>query len=163
MAQKEVFIGSVGPLLYDDTNFYALNTNGKARVGAAPTANDEVVRYQDSVLTSGDQTIAGKKTFSDEIELDSTLNHDGAAIGFFGAAPVAQATASAGLTDNSGGTADDTVQALTDPADGPVSADALRDDLVANLIPELRNNYADLAAKINKALTVLRDLGLIAT
>ena len=67
------------------------------------------------------------------------------------------------LTDSSGGAANDTVQALTDPADTPVTADALRDDLVANLIPELRNNFADLAAKVNKALTTLRDIGLMAT
>lgn len=57
------------------------------------------------------------------------------------------------LTDNSGGTANTTLQALTDPADAPAAADNLRDDLVANLIPELRNNFADLAAS-NNALIV---------
>lgn len=91
------------------------------------------------------------------------LDHDGSNVGFYAKAPVAQAAASANLTDSSGGTANDTVQALTNPADTPATADALRDDLVANLIPELRNNYADLAAKVNKVLTVLRDLGLMAT
>lgn len=64
------------------------------------------------------------------------------------------------LTDNSGGTANDTVQALTDPADTPATADALRDDLVANLIPELRNNIADLTAKLNAVRTILVDHGL---
>lgn len=65
------------------------------------------------------------------------------------------------LTDNSAGTANDTIQALTDPADTPLTADALRDDLVANLIPELRNNFADLAAKINEIRTVLVNIGYI--
>lgn len=65
------------------------------------------------------------------------------------------------LTDNTTGTANDTLQALTNPADSPASADALRDDLVANLIPELRNNYADLGAKINSILATLRDIGAI--
>lgn len=61
------------------------------------------------------------------------------------------------LTDSSGGTANTTVQALTDPADTPASADALRDDLVANLIPQLRNNYADLADQHNKLVADLAD------
>lgn len=60
--------------------------------------------------------------------------------------------APARLIDNTAGTANDTLQALPDPADTPVSADALRDDLVANLLPVLRNNYADLAATINAIL-----------
>lgn len=95
--------------------------------------------------------------------ISGPLDHDGSTVGFYGKTPATQAAASANLTDNSGGTANDIVQALTDPADAPANADALRDDLVANLIPELRNNYADLAAKVNKALAVLRDVGLMAT
>lgn len=79
-------------------------------------------------------------------------------IGVNGAAPPAQASITA-LTDSSGGTANNTVQALTDPADTPADADALRDDLVANLIPQLRNNYADLAVKINELRTILVNLG----
>lgn len=61
------------------------------------------------------------------------------------------------LTDNSAGTANNTVQALPDPADTPASADALRDDLVANLIPALRNNTADCAAKINTLIADMND------
>ena len=72
-------------------------------------------------------------------------------------------TAIASLTDSSAGTANDTVQALTNPTDTPVTADALRDDLVANLIPELRNNFADVTAKINLILVALRDVFVIAT
>ncbi len=56
------------------------------------------------------------------------------------------------LTDNSAGTANDTIQALPDPTDTPATADALRDDLVAVLIPAIRNNFADVAAKINAIL-----------
>ena len=53
------------------------------------------------------------------------------------------------LTDNTAGTADDTLAAVPDPADAPGTADILRDDLVANLLPVLRNNLADLTAKVN--------------
>ena len=65
------------------------------------------------------------------------------------------------LTDNSAGTANNTIQALPDPTDTPATADALREDLVAVLIPALRNNFADLAAKVNEIRTVLRASGLM--
>jgi uncharacterized phage infection (PIP) family protein YhgE len=61
------------------------------------------------------------------------------------------------LTDNTTGAANDTLQALPDPADTPADADALRDDLVTNLIPALRNNYADLAAKVNALIADMDD------
>lgn len=94
----------------------------------------------------------------------SAVNIGGASatIGFFGTTAAAQQADTVALTDNSGGTADNTVQALTDPADTPVDADALRDDLVANLIPELRNNLADLTAKYNALRDLLRAYGLMA-
>jgi len=66
------------------------------------------------------------------------------------------------LTDNTAGTANGTLQALTDPGDAPATADALRDDIVANLIPQLRNNYADLAAKVNELQTALKTSGAMA-
>lgn len=53
----------------------------------------------------------------------------------------------AALTDNSGGTSGGTtIAAIVDPADTPVDADTLRDDLVANTIPSLKNAIATLAA-----------------
>lgn len=69
----------------------------------------------------------------------------------------------ASLTDNTAGTANDTLQAVPDPADAPVSADALRDDLVANALPAIRNDFADLAAKVNAILTALRSRRVILT
>lgn len=53
------------------------------------------------------------------------------------------------LTDNTGGTANNTLAAIPDPADTPASADALRDDLVANVLPRIRDAFADVAAKVN--------------
>jgi hypothetical protein len=54
------------------------------------------------------------------------------------------------LTDNTAGAAaNTTLEAIPSPADTPASADALRDDLVANALPAIRNNFADLAAAIN--------------
>lgn len=67
------------------------------------------------------------------------------------------------LTDETAGTANGTVQALPNPADAPLTADILRDDLVANLLPALRNDLADLTATVNAILVALRAAGVIAS
>lgn len=59
------------------------------------------------------------------------------------------ALATADLVDNTAGAANSTLEAIPDPTDAPATADALRDDLVAVHWPAIRNNFADLAAKIN--------------
>lgn len=66
------------------------------------------------------------------------------------------------LTDNTAGAANDVLQAIPDPADAPATADALRDDLVANALPALRNDLADLAAKQNAVITALEGAGILA-
>lgn len=113
--------------------------------------------------TNIDLTIKGKGTGAVNLGLSAGKH------GFYGVAGVVRPTAytqtystatrthsnptAATLTDNSAGTANTTVQAMPDPADTPASADALRDDLVANLLPALRNNIADLTAQINALIT----------
>ena len=72
--------------------------------------------------------------------------------------------ASSGLTSDADGLqnkkqahivdAEDT-HAITDPADSPASADALRDDLVANTIPEIKAALDALGAKLNALLLAL--------
>ena len=152
MAQKQVTLGSVGPFLYDDASFYAVNTEGQLNVDTAPTVNGHVCRFQDALLVSGNQTVTGVKTFNGEVELNAALNHDGTTVGFYGATPVTQAAAEANLTDNSGGTANDTIAAITNAANAG-SAD----------VGPTADAIADLAAKVNAILTALRNLGLIAT
>lgn len=73
-----------------------------------------------------------------------------------------QATTVAALVDNSAGTANGTVEAMADPTDTPATADALRDDLVAVLLPAIRNNVAECVTKINEIRTVLRAAKLMA-
>jgi len=68
---------------------------------------------------------------------------------FFGATLKAQPARIGALTDSTGGTPGATIVALTDPTDSPATADALRDDLVTNLLPELRNNLASLTQRTN--------------
>jgi hypothetical protein len=52
---------------------------------------------------------------------------------------------------------------ITDPADTPADADALRDDLVANTIPSIESALDALGAKVNAILVALENPGLLAT
>ncbi len=107
-------------------------------------------------------------TAGDNAQSRSTIAEFGSvgtalALGLFGAAAVTQRSNIGTLIDSSGGAAPNgTVQALTDPADTPATADALRDDLVANLIPELRNNLRELLTKVNSLEQLVEDYGLTA-
>lgn len=88
------------------------------------------------------------------------------------------------LVDSTGGTADNTVSAIVAPTDTPASADALRDDIAAVMIPALNNNFkelteeliaqralntklidaiAALADKQNEILSAMRVAGLLTT
>lgn len=103
----------------------------------------------------------GKGYFVGEVEIDGALNHDGTTAGFYGVTPVTRPTAytqtfatadkthaartAVALTDNSGGTANTTVQAL---ADGVT---------YANDVAAIRNNFADLTAEHNKLIVDLAD------
>jgi hypothetical protein len=59
------------------------------------------------------------------------------------------------------GTANSTLVAVPDPTDTPATADALRDDLVTNVIPVINADILDLGAKINEIRTALRNAGLM--
>lgn len=54
------------------------------------------------------------------------------------------------LTDSTGGAVDNTVDAVPDPANAPLTPDALRDDIVATTLPAIRNGLAAIAAKVNE-------------
>lgn len=47
MAEQQVWLGSVGPFLYDDASFFAIRTTGQQRVDTAPTADTHVLRRMD--------------------------------------------------------------------------------------------------------------------
>lgn len=172
MARRTIKIGSIGPLVFDDGNSFPDGDTHGLHVDRTPTEDTEVMRKVDvgggaiaapedatyivvsltAGLTNERRIQAGTGLALDDggANNDLTINHSPHA-------------AEASLTDNTSGTANDTLQALTDPTDTPADADTLRDDLVANLIPELRNNLADLAAKVNAILTILRDQNILSS
>lgn len=68
------------------------------------------------------------------------------------------------LTDNSGGTADGTLEDCNNPVtgvDGTGSDAASKVDVDARLV-SIANNFADLSAKQNAVLTALKNAGLMA-
>lgn len=81
-------------------------------------------------------------------------NGSAAAIGFLGAAPAARI---AHVADAS------TTHAITDPGDAPADADALREDLVTNVIPSIESALNALGTTINSLLTTVETFGLHAT
>lgn len=147
--------GSVGAGAQNGPGGYALLRGG---LGAGSGSGGNVYACFEGNLS----TQRGKLVVSEIDVASANLAVDSTGVGFFSTTPVAQESDIVALTDSSGGSANNTIQALTDPADTPATADALRDDLVANLIPELRNNYADLAAKYNALRDLLRAYGLMA-
>lgn len=103
--------------------------------------------------------------YGGNVTISGALAHTGSTKGSYGVTPTARPSAytqtystasrthsnptASSLTDNSGGAANTTIEAMPDPADTPILADDLRDDIVANLLPAIRNNVADIAAQIN--------------
>ena len=73
-----------------------------------------------------------------------------------------QAATVTALIDSISGSVSSTLAAITDPTDSPATADALRDDLVANTLPKIRDALSSLASKVNAIRTALRATGLMA-
>ncbi len=163
--------------LWIDKDFYLTGSNPEQIAAVAIAAKNDA-NGAALVLTDVTKTVAyslalptgagnilrvscqsgGKICF--DIGTDGSFMHQSTNLAFYGATPVARQTI-VPLTDNTGGTANDTLQAIPDPADSPATADALRDDIVSNVLPSIRNDLADLAAKVNAIRTALVNLGLL--
>jgi len=74
----------------------------------------------------------------------------------------AEAIAAVTMTLNAG-TANGVTEAIPNPADAPATADALRDDLVANALPAIRNNIADVGTRLNEVIAALKQAGVMAS
>lgn len=127
------------------------------------------VNRTDAQTVGGAKTWSAKGTFSGEVEIDGAFNHDGTTFGALNTTPAVQQTASANLTDNTGAAADDTVENVPAAAgDGggvatvSAAANVATVASVNTALTAIENDIADLTAKVNKALTVLRTMGFLA-
>ena len=91
---------------------------------------------------------------SAEGDLNAPFTHTGDTFGALSATPSAQLAHIADAV---------TSHAITDPADTPADADALRDDLVANTIPSIEAKLDALATVVNSGLVTPETFGFRAT
>jgi hypothetical protein len=150
---KELRLIATGPApggAGDCRNVYHLVTNDAAAAVEADGYFDGILS---NGLRAGDQILAA-------IDIDGAplLKHYLVTAGGADVAIRGLGAAVAALTfDLVAGADGNALAALPDPADAPATADELREDLVANLIPALRNNLASLASKLEEvraAITV---------
>lgn len=138
----------------DGDGSVTLSTPQDIHSGASPTFAGLTIT---SIITASGSVL----TLSDSVNMafnTGTGTKIGTATGqklsFWNATPVAQqshiADASTGHT-------------VTDPGDAPADADALRDDLVANAIPDIEAALDALGTKVNEIITLVETLGLTAT
>lgn len=154
-----IAISSVAELIVtqnagSDRAIYALATgtsgtnHGVYSIAQASSSGDNVAgRF--SAINAGAGDAIGLWVNNGTTRIDGDIDHNGSNVGLFGANPVGQAADWGALTDNISGADNNTLDAIPDPADTPITADALRDDLVANVLPEIRDALTTLAARIN--------------
>lgn len=92
-----------------------------------------------------------------DLTITGSLIHQGTTVGLYNTTPATQTTGIAQLTDNTAGTANDTLQAMADVGVDLLVAASQSD--VNNRLVSIRNNFADLAAKLNAVMTALKNKG----
>jgi len=129
-------------------------------------AANEILLQQDTKISDGKNIVLDTTTGT---KIGTATSQK---LGFFNATPIVQPSAytqtystadkthaartAAALTDSISGSVGTTLAAIPDPSDSPATADALRDDLVANVLPKIRDALSSIADQVNK----LRDDGL---
>lgn len=135
-----------GDLLYWATNDDTTYQDGALNLQTTPAANDDGPCFFVTKAKNANNYVQGR-----------VLN------GGTGVATidVSQQARVGQLTDNSGGAAaDGTIGAITMPTDSPATADALRDDLVANALKNLQDAVKELSTKTNAIETALHASGV---
>lgn len=116
--------------------------------------------------------------FAAALTIGGALDHDGSTAGVFGVTPASRTAAftqtyatadrthaartAAALTDSVAGSVGTTLSAIPDPALAPLSATVLRDDLVNNVLPKIRNALSSIADQVNKERTDALDTAQLA-
>ena len=175
MALQTIRIGSAEDIFqYDDATFdAAIETAAPIKAGTPVAAND-VLRVDDIGGGGGLGNVQGPGASTDNavarfngvggkiIQNSTVIANDADGLNI----PTGEGYKVNGtqvVTDQQAVEGNVTSGAITDPADAPADADALRDDLVANAIAEIGANFTALDTKINNLLAKLRTHGLIDT
>lgn len=175
MALKQIRIGSLPDIIqYDDGDYdEAIDTDAPIKAGA-PTDPDHVIRQTDAPGAGDEGDVVGPAGATDEaialyngvtgkLIKDSLMTVSATGTTNIPTGQGHKVNNIQVVTDQQAAEADITSGAITDPADAPADADALRDDLVANALSEIGANFSALDTKINNILAKLRTHGLINT
>jgi len=149
-ADGKVGIGTTGP----SARLHTISTTEQLRVGY-----DASNYYSTTVASNGlvtfDAVGSGSKfTFSDAVELDGDIDHDGSNIGFFGTAPTTKQTALTTqlttITHTAPVSADYAIQDLIDSSAGACFGFATKDEgnSVLAVIANLQTRVSELETKI---------------
>ena len=130
-----------------------LQANGTGKIAITPKLSVDNIDLDGNTISTtnanGDLNLEPNGT--GDVVTTKTLKHSGSTLGFFGKTPASQASHILNATAS---------HTITDPADTPATADALRDDLVANALPEITSALDALGSKINSVILVLERHGL---
>jgi len=150
MAERTISIGNLRNIVvYNDEEFPDGVVTPSVLITQAPSSDQHAARVRDLNGGTLDPVF-------NSVTVNGVFSHRGQQLELFGSGVLVSRPPSVNqLGGTAGGTVDGSIQVLTDPADLPLTADALRDDLVANLIPQLRNNIEELQQKINELAAVL--------
>jgi len=120
--------------------------------GASDDEKGELIFYTNDGSDDDSPTERMRIDSAGVVTIEGDLDHDGTNLGFYGVTPVAQAAHFTGMSSYN----------VTDPADAPADADALRDDLVTNTIPAIEAHLQTIMNTMNSIITVLENVGLMA-
>lgn len=171
MALRTIDIGQIEDAFqYDDALTYSDGIPVGLRVKQVPTNSEHVVRLADlggaSDPLSDEPVLMAAATGTDfankrTIAVGVGLTKTDAGAGSTLTLAVKQQSAVTSLTDNTGGTANNTLENVPTVGVDVVIAASQVD--VNTAIAAIENNFADLSAKVNSILTALRSAEIIVT
>lgn len=127
--------------------YLTLDANTPAKITLGSTSI-----YYDG--NGGILTLKGETKVTGVLTANSTFYHKGSSLYFFNKGSAASQYAHIANASTS--------HAITDPADTPATADALRDDLVTNTVPAIETALNTLGGKLNGLIAALESYGLLA-
>jgi hypothetical protein len=151
---------------YDSVIIYSDGTNWKVGARRFGDMADRITGTTNQVTVTDNSDSTVTLSLPQSIDTDADVEFDSATLDDLTASTLVQADANKKLishTEDSHIADASTSHTITDPGDAPADADALRDDLVANTIPDIESKLNSLGTTVNSILTALENANIVAT
>jgi hypothetical protein len=151
---------------YDAVIIYSDGTNWNVGARRFGDMNDRIIGTTNQITVTDNSDTTVTLSLPQDIDTDADVEFDSATLDDLTASTLIQADANKKLvshTEDSHIADATTSHSITDPADAPADADALRDDLVANTIPAIETALNNLGTKVNTILTALENANIVAS